>query len=204
MTVAGYLPGWRFNQVQPDRLKGVTDLIIHSVIVTENGEVDFGDMDLGPLRKFREAKSRLGYRIWISVGGWGKSGGFAATARSLEKRKKFLDEAWFLMQKEGFDGIEIDWKHPRGQQEMSDFALLAADARRFFASKKRMVGATIPSWVTMPSSVFRDLDRVFVSSYDYQGQHSTIQQAQLDIDQMIRQGALRPRSSSDSPSTAEA
>lgn len=189
ITVAGYLPGWRFNQVQPDRLKGVTDLIIHSVSVTENGEVDFGDMDWGPLRKFREAKNRLGYRMWISVGGWGKSGGFAATAKSLDKRKRFLDEAWFLMQKEGFDGIEIDWKHPRGQQELADFALLAADARRFFAPKKRMVGATIPSWVSMPSSVFRDLDRIFLASYDYQGQHATIPQAQSDIDQMIRQGA---------------
>lgn len=189
LNVAGVLPAWRFPQYTPARSEGLTDLIVFSVQPTAKGEVDLIDLSSSALDSIRRAKAAQKFRLWLTVGGWGRSSGFAATAANPELRKNFISELSFFVTKEGFDGVDFDWEHPKNAKEQADYALLIAEAKAHFEPKKKFVSTTVPSWLELPKSIWKDVDRIHLVSYDYEGRHSTFEQAKRDADFLIKKGA---------------
>ncbi len=55
--------------------------------------------------------------VWLSVGGWGKSGNFITIANSESKRVAFASEALQICEDYGLKGIDIDWEFPAAGQE---------------------------------------------------------------------------------------
>ncbi len=189
LNVAGVLPSWRFPQFTPARSEGLTDLIVFSVQPTAKGEVDLNNLSSTALNNIKRAKASQRFRLWLTVGGWGRSSGFAATASNPEFRKNFISELSFFTDKEGFDGVDFDWEHPKTAQEQADYALLISEAKAHFEPKKKFVSTTVPSWLELPKTVWRDVDRIHLLSYDNEGRHSTFEQAKRDSEFMLKKGA---------------
>ena len=57
--------------------------------------------------------------VWLSVGGWGKSGNFITIANSETKRAAFASEALQICEDYGLKGIDIDWEFPAAGQEVA-------------------------------------------------------------------------------------
>lgn len=91
--------------------------------------------------------------------------------------------------REGFAGIDLDWETPRSAKELADYALLIDEAKAAFAPKKLLVSASLRSWVNIPKSVWKSLDRIHLLSYDHDGRHSTLADAQKDVEAIIKAGA---------------
>lgn len=189
LNVAGVLPSWRFPQFTPARSEGLTDLIVFSVQPTAKGEVDLNDLSSTALNNIKRAKTTQRFRLWLTVGGWGRSAGFASTTANPEFRKNFISELSFFIEKEGFDGVDFDWEHPKNSKEQADYALLISEAKAHFEPKKKFVSTTVPSWLELPKSVWRDVDRIHLLSYDNEGRHSTFEQAKKDADFIVKKGA---------------
>jgi len=73
----------------------------------------------------------------VAVGGWGADG-FSQAAATHEGRQRFVTSAIELMQRHGFDGIDIDWEYPgvsaagiaSSKDDKQNFTLLLRDLRR--------------------------------------------------------------------------
>lgn len=189
LNVAGVLPSWRFPQYTPARSEGLTDLIVFSVQPTAKGEVDLNELSSTALSNIKRAKTTQKFRMWLTVGGWARSSGFAPTAANPEYRKNLISELAFLVEKEGFDGVDFDWEHPKNAKEQADYALLISEAKAYFEPKKKFVSTTVPSWLELPKTVWRDVDRIHLLSYDNEGRHSTFEHSKRDADFMIKKGA---------------
>lgn len=189
LNVGGYLPAWRFPQLTSSRLEGVTDVIVFSVQPTAKGEVDIVDLSTSSLASLRRIKGASGFRTWLTVGGWSRSEGFAPTAASPQYRKRLIEEVAFFMEREGFDGVDFDWQNPKSAKELSDYALLIKEAKAFLSPRRRLVSASLRSWVNTPKSMWKNLDRIHLHSYDHDGRHSTLEDAQRDIDSILKAGA---------------
>jgi chitinase len=189
LNVGGYLPAWRFPQLTAARAEGLTDLIVFSVQPTHRGEIDLLDLSSSALTNLRRIKSSSRFRTWLTVGGWSRSAGFAATAANPDFRKRLIEEASFMMEREGFIGIDFDWESPKTPKELADYATLIEEAKAHFAPKKMLVSASMRSWVNIPKIVWKSLDRIHLLSYDHDGRHSTLEDAQKDVEAIIRAGA---------------
>ncbi|MCG9894707.1 MAG: glycoside hydrolase family 18 protein [Fimbriimonadaceae bacterium] len=188
-TIAGYMPSWRFGQVDLSRLKGVTDVIAFSLRPDADGALDPNGLTSNHFAQLRQGKRTAGFRTWISIGGWGLSEGFPALAASPKARQAFFDEANALMRREGIDGIDFDWEYPRTPADFKNFTTLVTEAKAYFSRRGRLVGAALPAWLNVEPAALKALDRIFIMSYDYPERHSTLEQARTDIDAMIARGA---------------
>ncbi|WPJ63608.1 hypothetical protein SMAC4_13660 [Sordaria macrospora] len=99
-------------------------------------------------------------RIWIAVGGWAFNDPgptqttFSDIAASSANTKKFIDSLVQLMNKYGFDGIDIDWEYPVAE----DRSGRGTDYKNFVTFQKalydRMKGGGLKKQVslTLPAS----------------------------------------------------
>lgn len=69
----------------------------------------------GAFRVLKLAHPQL--RVTLSVGGWAHSAHFSTCARSAAARNTLVDTAIALLQRSGFDGIDVDWEFPTGGGE---------------------------------------------------------------------------------------
>lgn len=188
-AVGASLPSWRFGQFRAEALAGITDLTVFGVMPTSRGEIDLLDLSSEALAKVRLAKTKHRFRSWITVGGWGRSLGFPTSLRTGAMRRQLLEELAFFMQKEGFDGADFDWEHPKTAQEIADYAAFLTEAKAFFGPRRKLVSVSLPAWLNLPSSIWRDVDRINLMAYDHEGRHATVENAFRDVDSLVARGA---------------
>ncbi|MGL4549659.1 MAG: glycosyl hydrolase family 18 protein [Gemmataceae bacterium] len=123
--VVGYLPDYRAAAFDPAAVAGLTDLIVFSAQPTEAGGPDLGRLRRVPWDRLRAFKTRQRVRLVLCVGGWERSGQFAAA--SAEKRKAFADAAVRACLDHRLDGVDLDWEHPKDAAEQGGYAKLLAD-----------------------------------------------------------------------------
>lgn len=63
------------------------------------------------------------------------------------------------------------------------------EAKAHFEPKKKFVSTTVPSWLELPKTIWKDVDRIHLISFDYEGKHSTFEQAKRDAEFMLKKGA---------------
>lgn len=115
--VVGYFPSWK-----PDKLACVDfDIVTH---VCYAFAIPKSDGTLRALENPKTAKALIrsahkkGAKVLLSVGGWDYHGTplegvFMEAAASSTKRKRFVKNIVAMCNKYGFDGVDIDWEHPR-------------------------------------------------------------------------------------------
>ncbi len=104
--------GYEFAKAPVDKL---THLIYSQAKPNSEGECALGHPDvdipnLALLGSLRARNPRL--QTLLSVGGWSGSTYFSDLAATSTARKKFSSSCIAMVQKYGFDGLDIDWEYP--------------------------------------------------------------------------------------------
>ncbi|KAK1532412.1 glycosylhydrolase family 18-9 [Colletotrichum costaricense] len=127
-------------------------------------------------------------KIWIAVGGWAfndpgpTQSTFSDMAGSTDGTKKFIDSLIKLMNKYGFDGIDIDWEYPVADDRFgkgADFKnfvtfMKSLADRMHSGDQKKSVSLTLPSsfWYLQHfdiKNLEKHVDWFNIMSYDIHG-----------------------------------
>lgn len=119
-------------------------------------------------------------KVLLSIGGWTWSGGFSDAAATEIGRAKLAKSCAAIMDKYGFDGLDIDWEYPGGgglaagkPADTANFTLLLAAFRAQIGASKLLTIAA-PGGPTMIGQlelgkIHPYLDSVNIMSYDFHG-----------------------------------
>ena len=115
--IIGYIPQYRTTAQMDAAIEWdkMTDYYYFGSLPTTSGTIT-----LEQPTRFAHVKSKAATynkKLWLSVGGWGKSSAFITVANSASLSQKFADEALALCQTHGLTGIDIDWEFPSYGQE---------------------------------------------------------------------------------------
>lgn len=141
--IVGYYYGkgrasYQISQVPFDKL---THLIYSHAKPTARGDCELAHPDLDvpnllALKVLRAQNPRLS--VLLSVGGWSGSTYFSDVAAAALTRKQFSASCLEIVEKYGFDGLDIDWEYPvtggkrtdhKRQSDKENFVLLLKQLR---------------------------------------------------------------------------
>jgi chitinase len=95
--VAGYLPDYRFSNINFDAIKGLTDLIIFSAEPGPDGTLNTSRIKACPWDSLLRFKTENRIRLILTIGGWERSEHFAKVAKSPKDRKAFFKPHGLLL-----------------------------------------------------------------------------------------------------------
>ncbi|KAJ6084467.1 hypothetical protein N7486_011267 [Penicillium sp. IBT 16267x] len=102
-------------------------------------------------------------KTYISVGGWDAGGEvFSTMVRFPGTRSAFINSAIAMMEKYGFDGIDIDWEYPAAEDRGGN-TLDTARLVTFLSELKTACGDTYGLTATLPSSYW------YLKGFDVEG-----------------------------------
>ncbi len=134
-------------------------------------------------------------KVLISIGGWGWDDQFEALAASPAKRAIFIREALKVVDKYGFDGVDLDWEYPDPGQSAQNYLALLTGLRAALPNQL-LTAAVISSGdeigLGIPAETFPLLDFVNVMTYDEPG-HGTLLQFQSGLDYWLGRGLPREK-----------
>ena len=186
--IVGYLPDYRLAKFDPAAAEGVTDLVYFSADPDPSGAIDRKRLGSEVLKTLKAIKREHPVRLALSVGGWERSAGFAKLASAAESRARFANEAAKFCKDEGFDGIDLDWEHPKGAAEVRDHGALLAAIREEFAPRGLRLTIAVAAWQDLTPEAIGSVDGVYLMAYDNNGRHSTPEQAEADVRRMLGRG----------------
>ncbi len=187
-VVAGYLPHYRVTQVAPESLKPLTDLIYFGLTPPADGRLAEAPVAPAVLEKLQEIKRITGCRLLLCVGGWNRSEGFAALASRANLRKQLVTELLDFCQNNRFDGIDFDWEHPKGPEELVAYQALLTDARKSFGPAGLLVTVAQASWQNLGKPAYNTVDRVHLMSYDHDYPQATLEKSRKDVERLVSSG----------------
>lgn len=146
--------------------------------------------DLLHFETFRRLKAENPHlKTLISVGGWGRSGGFSRIAATKESREIFAKSCVSFLLEHGFDGVDLDWEYPvsggegnyhASPADKENFTLLLAEIRRCLDAQGSLdnrhylltiAAAAGKSYLSKiePQKVASLVDYIFLMTYDIHG-----------------------------------
>ncbi|MEL6897055.1 MAG: glycoside hydrolase family 18 protein, partial [Planctomycetota bacterium] len=166
MIVAGYLPYYHVASVR--QLHPVLDdVMLFGAEVDAGGSLDLSNLSPRVLSRFESLRrGRPEVRYLLTVGGWGKSTGFARMTRDAALRKSFISGLVDFCRDHHFHGVDYDWEHPDDEKEAADYERLVIETRAALGSQG-VVTVAVASWQPLPTSFFQQVDRVHLMSYDH-------------------------------------
>lgn len=152
LKIVAYYPSWEEGEENLSKLR--FDCITHVnyafAIPTEAGA-------LRPLENAAQAEEIVrrahaaGAKALVAVGGWSYQdvpleATFAAATQTEEKRRKLAEEILQLCNTYGFDGVDMDWEHPRvdGASGRQYEAFMLYLAEKLHAEGKLLTAAVLP------------------------------------------------------------
>lgn len=180
--VVAYYPSWKAEQLYKVDFDTITHVIYSFAIPTIEGT-------LRPLEnpqtaeKLIETAHASGAKALLAIGGWSYNDTpleqtFCSATDSEEKIKKFGDEILKMCETYGFDGIDMDWEHPRVDGESGiQYEKLMLYLKEKLHSKGKLLTAAVLSGVTADNIVYYDaaahsdkvleaVDWIHVMAYD--------------------------------------
>lgn len=190
--MVGYLPDYRL-EAWSKNAGPLTDLVYFGMSAPANGQFAGNAIPKKHLKTLQAFKTRFGCRILFTVGGWNKSQGFAALAAKPETRAQFIQDARDFCIRNQLDGIDFDWEHPRGAQQLNDFAHLLKETHSVFSREQLWVTIAQASWQTFDPKVYQTVDRVHLMAYDHEFPQATIEKSTADVKRLIKAGCPRKK-----------
>ncbi|EKE28396.1 MAG: hypothetical protein ACD_3C00066G0003 [uncultured bacterium (gcode 4)] len=124
-----YYPYWKHAEFAPSKIpSGYFNWIFHAFIwPDETWKLIIPEwFDASKARTFLE-KWKL---VSISVGGWENSEWFKVIAENPESRKRFINELKEFVERNWYNGVDLDWEYPVWAKQSDEFVLLANEIRR--------------------------------------------------------------------------
>lgn len=189
MRIVGYIPDHRAADYDPQSAVGLTDLNVFSAQPTPEGGLDLSRFGTNrPWAKFREFKTRQRVRMILCVGGWERSTHFAVVATTPALRQKFATTAVQVCLEHRFDGLDLDWEHPKNAAEQDGYGQLLTEIQTAFKPHGLVLSVTIAGWQGLSPEAIAAVDWVNVMSYDHPGRHSTLDAARADVKKLTELG----------------
>jgi chitinase len=192
--VAGYLPEYRFYIDLPTASSHLTDLILFSAKPTASGMLtNFVNPEQIETAMARKA-ANPDLAILMSIGGGGRSENFHAIASDAGKRQKFVGAVNKMIDRYGFDGVDLDWESPSNEHEMSSYVRLLNEIHVSFASTPRVLTVALHPGQTLGDHGYHAVDRVHFMAYDMQassGNHADFIAVRQAVDWIIASGCPR-------------
>lgn len=180
--VVGYYPSWKPSQTDKLQYDVLTHVVYAFAIPTADG-------GLRPLENADTAKKIIkdahknGVKVLIAVGGWSYNDvplepTFMSATETAKKRKKFADAIVKLCEDYGFDGVDMDWEHPRVDGTSSaQYEKLMLDLAKKLHKKGKLLTSAVLSGATPDGNVYYDaaahtdkvlkaVDWIHVMAYD--------------------------------------
>jgi len=193
--VVAYLPDYRAGTLDPaaPSLNSLTDLVFFSLEPTPTGGLDSARLTPAVTAglqdiKAQSIKRRRVLRLWVALGGWERSAGFAPVATDPAKRRLFVRALTLFCLRHGFGGADFDWEHPANAPEEAGYAALLVETHRAFAPHGLRLSVTLAPWQTPDKAAIAAVDWVNLMAYDHPARHATFVQAQADVAGFLRQG----------------
>lgn len=159
--VVGYYPSWK-----PDSLNRVDfGVLTHVCYAFAIPTADGGLRDLDnpeTARALIKSAHANGAKVLLSVGGWSYNdtpleGTFMEATATDAKTKKLADNIIAMCNEYGFDGVDMDWEHPRvdGTSAKQYEALMLYLAEKLHAQNKLLTAAVL-SGATADGNIYYD------------------------------------------------
>ncbi len=186
--IAGYLPEYRVDAMDPSQVAGLTDLIAFSVTPRGDGSLDSKAWPERRLKKARSLAAKAEARLLLAVGGWGRSAGFPGMAGNDRSRQRFVKGLSDFCLANGFKGVVYDWEFPQTPKEETSFDHLLRETKHLFAPKRWTMEVAVNSARPFPRDWMVKVDAVHVMSYDNGPRHATYEQTVKDLNNMALLG----------------
>lgn len=187
-AVVGYLPEYRVRSVQAEHLKPVTDLIYFGIQPPADGQLAGTPVTDETLAKLKQIQRIASCRLFLCVGGWNKSQGFAALTKNRQTRTRFIMGLRDYCERAGFDGIDYDWEHPKNADEIANYQRLLVETKSTFADAKLWVTVAQAVWQDLGTAGYRAVDRVHLMSYDHDYPQATLSKSTADVNRVLGWG----------------
>ncbi len=185
--IAGYLPDYRFAQWAGE-VGPLTDLILFGMPAPKDGRFDATALPRRQLETFKARRDKTHLRILFTVGGWGKSDGFAQLAADPKRRASFIADARDFCIEHQLHGIDYDWEHPQGAAQLASYTLLLKETKAHFAQRQLRVTVALAGWQTLDREGYEAVDLVHLMSYDHRFPQATLDQSKADIARHLEAG----------------
>jgi GH18 family chitinase len=192
-VIVGYLPQYSVANVSEAALGRCTDVAYFSLEPNADGSINEKNFSSSHMEKLMGAKKKHGFRLLITVGGWGRSSGFAAATSTKAGQKNLASNLVDWCEEYGFDGVDYDWEHPKNAEEAANYAGLIKATKDAGRASNLLVTAALAGWQTITPEGVEALDRVHLMAYDQGGRHSTLRGSISDVDKMIALGFPKPK-----------
>ncbi len=159
--VVGYYPGWEPNKLDRIQYDVVTNINYAFAIPTAQG-------GLLPLENPDLARSLIAQahannvKVSIAVGGWSYNGTelentFVQATNTDAKIQAFTNAIMNMVNEYGFDGVDMDWEHPRtGQPSQTQYEKLMLSLSSSLKQKGKLLTAAVLSGVSADGVVYWD------------------------------------------------
>ena len=184
-AVCGYLPDYRIEGFNTALLQYATDVIYFSLEPKGDGTLVTGRFVAEHRKALAEWRTRHGFRLLVSVGGWGRSEGFAAISTDDARRREFVKTMTDFCIIHGFDGVDYDWEFPKTAKEKKGYIDLIRDTKQAFSPHGKIVTVALGHNQNLGKEAYELLDRVHIMSYDHAGKHSTLEHAKGDAARFV-------------------
>lgn len=181
-VLIGYVQDFRDPyQVDYDNL---THIIFSFAHPTATGDLLLnGDSALANLRMLVSEGHKHDKKVMLAIGGWFHINGgesyeyFKNAISNPESRKKLVNEISTLTQRENLDGIDIDFEHPRTEDDAKNLTIFMKELRNHLQNKElsiavnakvHSVAGTEINSVKYHPNMFQYVDYVNIMAYDGQ------------------------------------
>ncbi|KAL0931334.1 glycosyl hydrolase family 18 [Colletotrichum truncatum] len=185
---AVYYPNWHaYKGKTPAKMElGLVTHVIYSFMaVNTNGALETTDnhadrvLDVdgskGGLAALAKVKAdNPGLKTLFSVGGANNSKEFPAMAANAEARTRFAREVKIFADEHNFNGVDIDWEHPKNEEQGKNYIALLEAVRKEMPQDKYQLTSALPpaKWALKYFDVKRAaaaLDYMNLMCYDLTG-----------------------------------
>lgn len=159
--VVGYYPSWERDKLSAVDFGVLTHVCYAFAIPTSDGGLrDLENPDTAA--QLISSAHGNGAKVLLSVGGWSYNdtpleGVFMEATADSERVKRFTESIVAMCDKYGFDGIDMDWEHPRvdGTSAKQYEELMLALSEKLHAEGKLLTAAVL-SGATADGNIYYD------------------------------------------------
>ena len=159
--VVAYYPSWVTNGLNKLRFNTITHVNYSFAIPTSDG-------GLRPLENPSLAKQIIkkahanNAKVFIAIGGWSYNGTplestFKSATATKAKRAKFVNSILKLVDKYGFDGVDMDWEHPRvDDSSKKQYEAVMVTLSKKLHAKGKLLSSAVLSGATPDGQIYYD------------------------------------------------
>eukprot|EP00656_Telonema_subtile_P008294 TRINITY_DN13882_c0_g1_i1.p1 TRINITY_DN13882_c0_g1~~TRINITY_DN13882_c0_g1_i1.p1 ORF type:complete len:367 (-),score=75.87 TRINITY_DN13882_c0_g1_i1:147-1247(-) len=188
-SVVGYLQDHQMASANFERLmRSGTTIVLHSIEPDETGALEV-NISTAYLRTATIARAVNGGKLFVSVGGWGKSAGFATVVADKFVRDRFIGHLVHFCTSNQLNGADLNWEAPNGATEMQSYGELLVELKTEFKKHQLELSVLLHVWQDLGKRALDAVDWVHLIAYDVQsknGRHSTLEHAQTYVNHIVK------------------